>query len=111
MLPFLDANTGVLPVSYPVATRVFNRNDWQLAQPIYLFKVSRVSKDLTSVFDTYPEWFKYNLIPNYTWLSDWYYVEHKLDDSTVGYVRCHTQDSHDLLVVVPSYVQYHIIGV
>jgi len=108
MFPFLNANLGVLPASYAVATSVFNRNDWQMAQPVYLFKVTRVSKDEKSVFDAYPTWFKYNLIPNYVWLADWYSVKYKFQDDMIGWVKQHNKDSNDLVVAVPSYVQMHI---
>jgi len=108
LLPFLNADLGPLPVSYAIATRVFNRNDYEMNQPIYLFNVNTVTKDMSQVYNAYPSWFKYNHVGNASVLNTWYKVQYKLQENEVGWVKQPHRESNDLLVAVPNYVEYHI---
>jgi len=108
LLPFLHADLGPLPVSYAIATKIFNRNDYLLAQPIYVFNVNTVTKNMSQVFNTYPSWFKYNNVGNASLISTWYDVQYKLQDSMISWAKQPHKESNDLMVVVPNYVQFHI---
>jgi len=79
-----------------------------MSQPIYIFNVTTVTKDMSHVYSTYPTWFKYNPVGNADVLGPWYKVTYKLQENMLGWIKQHSKDSNDLVVAVPSYVEFHI---